>query len=82
MNYAKVRNGALAIFFAVFFAALGAGAALAAQGHMLNARAYLNSALSELNMATPDKGGHRLNAINSVKEALHQVNLGIQAGAQ
>jgi hypothetical protein len=82
MNLSKLRIGALAVLFAVFFAALGAAAALAAQGHMLNARGYLNSALGELNAAQADKAGHRVNAINLVKDAIHQVNLGIQAGAQ
>ena len=72
----------LALFFAVFFLGIGAGVALAAQSHMLNARAYLNDALLQLNLAVPDKGGHRVQAMNLVKSAISQVNLGIAAGAR
>jgi hypothetical protein len=78
MHISKIRLTALALVFAVFFGLVGAGTALAVQGHMVNARSYLNSALRELNMATPDKGGHRANAINLVKQAIYQVNIGIQ----
>lgn len=78
MNLSKVRIGALAVLFAMFFTALGAGTALAVQTHMLNARHDLQNALSELNLATADKGGYRVNAINLVQQAIHQVNLGIQ----
>jgi hypothetical protein len=74
----KLRIGALAVLFAIFFAALGAGAVLAAQTHMVNARNYLNSALSELEAAETDKGGHRASAISDVKAAISQVNQGIQ----
>lgn len=78
MRSSKLRIGALALLFAIFFAALGAGTALAVQNHMINARNYLNSALTELQAAQPDKGGHRANAINSVKTAIAEVNQGIQ----
>jgi hypothetical protein len=69
---------ALAIVFAIFFGVVGAGTALAVQGHMLNARSDLNSALVELNAATANKGGYRANAINLVRQAITQVNLGSQ----
>lgn len=78
MKRSKLRAGALAVLFAVFFALVGAGAALAVQSHMVNARNYLNSALNELKQAQPDKGGHRNNAINDVESAINQVSLGIQ----
>jgi hypothetical protein len=78
VKLSKLRIGALAVVFAVFFTALGAGAVLAAQTHMVNARNYLNSALSELEAAETDKGGHRTAAINDVKSAISQVNQGIQ----
>jgi hypothetical protein len=74
----KLRLGALALAFALFFAAVGAGTALAVQTHMVNARNYLQSALSELQAAETNKGGHRVNAINYVKDAISEVNLGIQ----
>lgn len=82
INVSKVRLGALAALFAIFCCVVGAGTALAVQGHMLNARSYLNSALTELEMATADKAGHRVNAINLVKNAISQVNQGIAAGAK
>lgn len=78
MQISKLHLAALGVIFALVFTALGAGVALAAQPHMFNARSYLNSALSELNAAIPDKGGHRINAINYTKDAIHEVNLGIQ----
>jgi hypothetical protein len=78
MQVSKLRLAALAVVFAIFFSVVGAGTALAVQGHMLNARSDLNSALNELNAATANKGGYRANAINLVRQAITQVNLGIQ----
>jgi hypothetical protein len=78
MQISKLRLAGLAIVFAIFFGVVGAGTALAVQGHMLNARSDLNSALNELNAATANKGGYRANAINLVRQAIGQVNLGIQ----
>lgn len=74
----KMKLGILAVLFALFFAGIGAGIALATQSHMVNARNYLNSALSELNAAQADKGGHRANAIKYVQSAISEVNAGIQ----
>jgi hypothetical protein len=79
MRISKARFAVAAVLFALFFAGIGAGTALAYQSHMVNARSYLNDALSQLEAATPDKGGHRVNAINLVKSAITQVDLGIQA---
>jgi len=78
MQISKLRLATLAIVFAIFFSVVGAGTALAVQGHMLNARSDLNSALNELNAATANKGGHRANAINLVRQAINEVNLGIE----
>ncbi len=58
------------------------GVAFAYQGHMWTAHNQLQSAVNQLNMAVPDKDGHRVNAINLANEAIEQVNLGIQAGAR
>ncbi len=74
-----LRKAVLAIVFAVFFGAVGASVALANQPHMVNARADLESALSQLNQATANKGGHRVNAINLINQAISEVNLGIAA---
>jgi hypothetical protein len=78
MQVSKPRFAALLLALAVSFGLVGAGAALAAQNHMVSARSYLNSALTELNQAQANKGGHRQNAVNLVNEAIHEVNLGIQ----
>lgn len=47
------------------------------QPFMQNAKNQLQSALSNLNKATADKGGHRNKAIDLVKDAIEQVNKGI-----
>ncbi len=57
--------------------ALGAGYAVAAQPHMSNALTDLRAAKRQLNEAVPDKGGHRVNAINLVNQAITEVNAGI-----
>jgi len=75
-----LRHGAIAALFAIFFAFVGAGTVLAAQAHMETALSSLQTALSELNQSDADKGGHRSNEIKLVKEAIDQVNAGIQAG--
>jgi hypothetical protein len=74
----KLRFGAIALLFALVFASVGAGVVLAAQNHMVNARNDLQSALNELEAAQLNKGGHRVNAINLTKQAIQEVNLGIQ----
>jgi hypothetical protein len=78
MIHSKRRLGATALLFAVFLGGLGAGEVLAAQTHMVNARTYLRDALNELEAAQENKGGHRANAINYVRQAIDEVNLGIQ----
>jgi hypothetical protein len=57
-----------------------AGGAIAAQPHLYNAKAALENARSELNVAEHNKGGHRDRAINLINEAIHEVNEGIRAG--
>lgn len=78
MQPSKVRFGVFAVLFALCVAAIGAGAALATQTYMVNARTNLRSALTNLETAQSNKGGHRVNAINLVKQALNEVNLGIE----
>ena len=82
MHVSKFRLAVAGSLVAVSFSLLGAGTAYAVQTHMLNARDDLNNALNELQVAVPDKGGHRVNAINLVQQAIDQVNQGIQFGAQ
>jgi len=74
----KLKLGALALLFAILFGFVGAGTVLAAQSHMAAARSYLNSALNELYAAPANKGGHRANAINYIRQAIDEVNLGIK----
>ena len=54
----------------------------AAQPHMQNALKSLNTAKTELQSATPDKGGHRVKAIGLVNSAIDEVQKGIKAGAK
>jgi hypothetical protein len=77
----NLRSGLLALAFALTFMAIGAGIAFASQPYMVNARNDLQAALTQLQSAQQDKGGHRSNAINLVQEAIRQVNLGIQYSA-
>ena len=78
LKLSKLQLGALALVFAIFFALVGAVAEAAYQNHMVNARNYLNSALNELYAAPANKGGYRANAINDIRNAINQVNLGIK----
>jgi hypothetical protein len=52
--------------------------AVSDQPNMVEARKWLNSALDELNQATPNKGGYREQAIGFVQNAISEVNAGIE----
>jgi hypothetical protein len=65
----------LAVLALVVFA--GAVVAGGDQPFMRAARADLQTAKSELQMATPDKGGHRVKAIALVNQAIAEVNAGM-----
>jgi hypothetical protein len=58
-------------------AGFGAGIAQADQPHMQSALADLQAARSELVAALPDKGGHRVNALNLVNQAIGETKAGI-----
>lgn len=81
MTRTRLGKAVAALVFALAFMGIGAGIALAAQPHMVNARGYLYSALHELQAAVPDKGGYRNSAINSINNAINQVNAGIHWSA-
>ena len=49
---------------------------------MHNALNALYTAKNQLNMAQADKGGHRVNAINLVNQAIGETRAGIAAGAR
>jgi hypothetical protein len=57
-----------------------AGRASAAQPHMNAALDHLKLARRELNAALADKGGHREKAIALVKDAITEVEAGIEVG--
>jgi uncharacterized membrane-anchored protein YhcB (DUF1043 family) len=78
----KSRSSLLAIAFALILGVVIGGTAVAAtQVHMRNALSDLESASTQLQTATADKAGHRQQAISLVSQAIHQVNMGIAAGA-
>jgi hypothetical protein len=56
----------------------GSGEARADQPHMDAALDALKSARRELDAATADKGGHRGNALRLVKQAITEVERGIE----
>jgi hypothetical protein len=82
MYISKFRLIIGGVLTAMAFGVFGAGTAYAVQTHMFTARDDLQQAQSELQQALADKDGHRVNAINLVQQAIDQVNLGIQAGAE
>ena len=53
---------------------------LADQPHMQAALEFLRNAKSDLERATSDKGGHRVNAIKLVDQAIDETKKGIEAG--
>jgi hypothetical protein len=58
-----------------------AGNVVAAQPHMVNALHALQNAQAQLQEAATDKGGHRVNALRLINEAIGEVNAGIAAGS-
>ena len=79
MSTISIRKAVLISAFGMA-ATFGAGYALAAQPHMQAALRALRNASGELQAALPDKGGHRVNAINLVNQAIGETEAGIAAG--
>lgn len=48
------------------------------QPHMRDAMASLKSAFDSLEKATPDKGGHRVKAMELTKQAMEEVKAGME----
>jgi hypothetical protein len=74
------RRSVLASLSLAGTAAVVAGTAAparAAQPHMEAALDLLKDAQKELDKATPDKGGYRAKAIRNVRDAIYQVEKGI-----
>ena len=47
---------------------------------MVNALSYLNVGNNELSQASHDKGGHRVQAMQLINQAINEVNAGIAVG--
>ena len=73
-----MRIALVATIAAVSFAG---GCVMAAQPRMVNALNYLQNARAELQAAERDKGGHRVNALRLINEAIGEVQAGIAAGS-
>jgi hypothetical protein len=58
-------------------AVIGASLAYAAQPHMVSALELLQSARTELQRATANKGGHRERALGAVDRAIQETREGI-----
>ena len=71
---AVLAGGALAVGLA--------SSAEAYQGNMERALSALYSALGSLREATPDKGGHRAAAMNLIRQAMDEVQAGIDYAAE
>jgi hypothetical protein len=70
-----VAGGIVAIGATVF----NSTAAEAAQPHMERALADLQSALGQLQVAVPNKGGHRVKAMELVRQAIAETRRGMAA---
>jgi hypothetical protein len=73
MNRAKLVLGVWAL---VLSAGCGTG-----QPHMHEALDHLRAARAELEAAIPDKGGHRVKAIELTDAAIHEAEAGIRFAA-
>ncbi|MFG1302108.1 hypothetical protein V5F49_20170 [Xanthobacter sp. V3C-3] len=62
--------------------AASAGGAQAYQGNMERAIGELETALRSLREATPDKGGHRERAMELIRQAMNEVQAGIDYAAR
>ncbi len=63
---------------ALFVVTFIAGRVTADQPHMRAALSSLQVAQSELQQAVPDKGGHRVRALELVNQAIVEVQAGIE----
>jgi hypothetical protein len=74
---AALAAGGMAVAMGVGFAV---GQAQADQPHMQNALNELQAARGELQVASRNKGGHRVNAIRLTDEAIAEVQAGMAVG--
>lgn len=79
MNPWKLTSLALALVLALVVGLRVVDTASAApQGHMRSALNHLRLAKDQLQKATPDKGGHRVKAIELTNGAIDQVQAGMR----
>ena len=67
----------IALLSGIIATSIGVGYAIGAQPHMGESIAFLQSARSELQAATPNKGGHRERAMALIDNAIAEVRAGI-----
>lgn len=79
MNKISSRTFLTALLIgALFVVTFIAGRVTADQPHMRAAQSSLQVAQSELQQAVPDKGGHRVRALELVNQAIVEVQAGIE----
>lgn len=83
----KITRRGFAVTAATGAAAIGllgasAESADAYQGNMERALSSLYQALGSLREATPDKGGHRVRAMNLISQAIAETQAGIDFAAE
>ncbi len=78
MHTALKRAAGAVTLAAALVSGIVIGQATADQPHMQNALDALQRAKSELTIAQPDKGGHRLAAIAAVDRAITETRAGIR----
>ncbi len=74
----SLRN-IVAMGVAIGATAVATTAAEAAQPHMERALADLQAALGQLQVAAPNKGGHRVKAMELVRQAIAETRRGMAA---
>jgi len=75
---ARAKMAAIIAGSAILGSAITGTAFAVNQPNMVNARISVRQAISDLRAATPDKGGHRDQAIQLGNQMLQQINQGIR----
>jgi hypothetical protein len=73
------RLTGVAVAAGIAVAGFAGGLAVAAQPHMDNALSALQTAKNELQISDANKGGHRVNAMRLIDQAMGEVRAGIAA---
>jgi hypothetical protein len=80
MNSTKLVMGLVTLLLCALMISTShvAQAAPEAQPEMRAAMEHLREAQKNLEMASHDKGGHRVKALEHVRQAIHEVEIGIE----